>query len=156
MTVEAANAALVRKTIVAEHVLASVEKALEVAGGVGFCRSIGLERLLRDGHGAQLHPLSAKRQHRPHFAGARSNCGCSIGRFEHRHEQRAFGNKDYENSVPLVSIASLAAFLAASGDVRFAPIAPERADIVIGSEVPRTEGDDSNLVFNRPSASPCD
>jgi alkylation response protein AidB-like acyl-CoA dehydrogenase len=64
MTLEVANAILVRKTIVAEHVLATVEKALEAAGGAGFYRKTGLERLLRDAHGAQFHPLSAKRQHR--------------------------------------------------------------------------------------------
>ncbi|HVA40277.1 MAG TPA: acyl-CoA dehydrogenase family protein [Candidatus Binataceae bacterium] len=64
MTLEVADAVLVRKTIVAEHVLATVEKALEAAGGAGFYRKTGLERLLRDAHGAQFHPLSAKRQHR--------------------------------------------------------------------------------------------
>jgi alkylation response protein AidB-like acyl-CoA dehydrogenase len=64
MTLEVANAVLVRKTIVAEHVLAAVEKALEAAGGAGFYRKTGLERLLRDAHGAQFHPLSGKRQHR--------------------------------------------------------------------------------------------
>jgi alkylation response protein AidB-like acyl-CoA dehydrogenase len=37
-------------------------EALETAGGVGFYRRTGLERLLRDAHGAQFHPLSAKRQ----------------------------------------------------------------------------------------------
>ncbi len=64
MTLEVANAILVRKTIVAEHVLATVEKALAAAGGAGFYRKTGLERLLRDAHGAQFHPLSSKRQHR--------------------------------------------------------------------------------------------
>jgi len=64
MNLEVANAVLVRKTIVAEHVLATVEKALEAAGGAGFYRKTGLERLLRDAHGAQFHPLSGKRQHR--------------------------------------------------------------------------------------------
>lgn len=64
MTLDVANAMLVRKTIVAEHVMATVEKALEAAGGAGFYRNAGLERLLRDAHGAQFHPLSAKRQHR--------------------------------------------------------------------------------------------
>lgn len=64
MTLELANAVLVRKTVVAEHVLATVEKALEAAGGIGFYRRTGLERLLRDAHGAQFHPLSGKRQHR--------------------------------------------------------------------------------------------
>ncbi len=64
MTLDVADAMLVRKTIVAEHVLATVEKALEAAGGAGFYRKTGLERLLRDAHGAQFHPLSGKRQHR--------------------------------------------------------------------------------------------
>jgi alkylation response protein AidB-like acyl-CoA dehydrogenase len=63
MTLEIANAVLVRKTIVAEHVLSTVEKALEAAGGVGFYRKTGLERFLRDAYGAQFHPLSGKRQH---------------------------------------------------------------------------------------------
>ncbi len=63
MSLEVANAILVRKTIVAEQVLATVEKALEAAGGAGFYRKTGLERLLRDAHGAQFHPLSGKRQH---------------------------------------------------------------------------------------------
>jgi acyl-CoA dehydrogenase len=56
------NAMLVRKTIAAEHVLATVEKALETAGGAGFYRAARLERLLRDVHAAQFHPLPAKRQ----------------------------------------------------------------------------------------------
>ncbi len=62
--VEKANAALVRKTIVAKSTLATVEKALEIAGGAGFFRGLGLERMLRDVHAAQFHPLQEKRQHR--------------------------------------------------------------------------------------------
>lgn len=58
------DAILVRKTLAAESVLATVEKAMEAAGGAGFYRKSGLERLLRDAHGAQFHPLPAKRQHR--------------------------------------------------------------------------------------------
>jgi alkylation response protein AidB-like acyl-CoA dehydrogenase len=64
MSLAVTDAILTRKTIVAEQVLATVEKALETAGGVGFFRKTALERLLRDAHGAQFHPLSAKRQHR--------------------------------------------------------------------------------------------
>ena len=64
MGLDVTSPMLVRKTIVAEGVLATVEKALEVAGGAGFYRKTGLERLLRDAHGAQFHPLPAKRQHR--------------------------------------------------------------------------------------------
>jgi len=59
-----ANGILARKTTVAEHVLATVEKALEAAGGAGFHRKMGLELSLRDAHAAQFHPLSAKRRHR--------------------------------------------------------------------------------------------
>lgn len=62
MSLDLTNAMLVRKTIVAEQVLATVEKALETAGGAGFYRVAGLERFLRDAHGAQFHPLPAKRQ----------------------------------------------------------------------------------------------
>lgn len=61
-TVENADAILVRKTIAAKAVIATAEKALEVAGGAGFYRKLGLERLLRDAHGAQFHPLPEKRQ----------------------------------------------------------------------------------------------
>ncbi len=67
MSLDVTDAVLVRKTIVADAVLLTVEKALEAAGGAGFYRKAGLERLLRDAHGAQFHPLSAKRQH--HFTG---------------------------------------------------------------------------------------
>lgn len=59
---ETASAVLIRKTIAANAVLHTAEKALEVVGGAGFFRSLGLERLLRDAHGAIFHPLPEKRQ----------------------------------------------------------------------------------------------
>ena len=59
-----ANAVLIRKTIAAQALLATVEKALEAVGGGGLLRNLGLERLVRDIHGAQFHPLPPKRQHR--------------------------------------------------------------------------------------------
>ena len=62
--VATANAVLIRKTIAAQALLLAVEKALEVVGGGGIFRSMALERLVRDIHGAQFHPLPAKRQHR--------------------------------------------------------------------------------------------
>jgi len=52
------------KTIAAQAMKTAVEKALEAVGGTGLLRSMGLERLLRDIHGAQFHPPPAKRQHR--------------------------------------------------------------------------------------------
>lgn len=61
---ELASATLVRKTLAANAVIATVEKALEAAGGGGYFRKKGLERLLRDAHGAQFHPLPEKRQQR--------------------------------------------------------------------------------------------
>jgi len=66
-TTETANAILVRKTIAATAVMATVEKALEAAGGGWFYRKTGLERLVRDAHGIQFHPLQEKRQQ--HFTG---------------------------------------------------------------------------------------
>ena len=53
---------LARKTIAANAAIAATEKAMEVAGGGGFFRKLGLERLLRDVHGARYHPLGEKPQ----------------------------------------------------------------------------------------------
>lgn len=53
---------LVRKTITANSVIAAAEKALEVSGGGGYFRKAGIERLLRDVHASQFHPLPEKRQ----------------------------------------------------------------------------------------------
>ena len=61
-TEQTANAMLIRKTVAARSSMQAAEKALEVVGGVGFFRGLGLERLLRDVHGAQFHPLPEKRQ----------------------------------------------------------------------------------------------
>jgi alkylation response protein AidB-like acyl-CoA dehydrogenase len=59
-----ANALFIRKTIASESLLFAVEKALETVGGGGIFRSMGLERLVRDMHAAQFHPMQPKRQHR--------------------------------------------------------------------------------------------
>ncbi len=61
---EISNAILIRKTIAVNAVVNTVEKAMEVAGGAGFYRKHGLERMLRDIHAAQFHPMQEKRQHR--------------------------------------------------------------------------------------------
>jgi alkylation response protein AidB-like acyl-CoA dehydrogenase len=58
------NAFMIRKTIAAETLKLTVEKALEAVGGGGIFRRMGLERLVRDIHAAQFHPLQPKRQHR--------------------------------------------------------------------------------------------
>ncbi len=54
---------LARKTIAAKAVLAVGEAALETFGGAGFHRKFGLERMLRDLHAGQFHPLPERRQH---------------------------------------------------------------------------------------------
>jgi alkylation response protein AidB-like acyl-CoA dehydrogenase len=59
---QTANAIFVRKTIAARAAIDAVEKALEVTGGGGFFRQLGLERMLRDVHGALFHPLQEQRQ----------------------------------------------------------------------------------------------
>lgn len=57
-----ADRALMGKTQVARHAIATVHKALEVAGGRGFFRSCVLERMLRDVLAAPYHALPEKRQ----------------------------------------------------------------------------------------------
>ena len=61
-SVDLASKVLTRKTICANAVIATAEKSLEATGGAGFYRKTGLERLLRDAHAAQFHPLPEKRQ----------------------------------------------------------------------------------------------
>lgn len=62
--VPTASTAAIRKTIAAQALMAAVEKALEVVGGSGLFRSMGLERLVREIHGVQFHPMQASRQYR--------------------------------------------------------------------------------------------
>jgi acyl-CoA dehydrogenase len=61
-TLENADAALTRKTIATEALATVADRALEAAGGVGFYRGFGLERLLRDLTAARFHPLPARQQ----------------------------------------------------------------------------------------------
>jgi len=58
-----ASAVLTRKTIAINAALATCEKALSAAGGGGYFRRLGLERLVRDAHAGQFHPLQEKAQH---------------------------------------------------------------------------------------------
>lgn len=59
---ETTNAILVRKTLACKAALQTAEKALEVTGGGGFYRVMGLERFVRDAHAGQFHPMQEKRQ----------------------------------------------------------------------------------------------
>ena len=63
-TLESANRALVRKTIVTQAVKRTVDKVLEASGGQGYSRSSPLERIFRDAHAGQFHPMQPKKQHR--------------------------------------------------------------------------------------------
>jgi acyl-CoA dehydrogenase len=46
----------------AQGAIRTVERAMEVAGGAGFYRELGLERAFRDVQGARYHPLQEKAQ----------------------------------------------------------------------------------------------
>jgi alkylation response protein AidB-like acyl-CoA dehydrogenase len=61
--IEHADRSLIRKTIVTEAIKRTPEKALEAAGGSGYFRAFGLERILRDAQAAQFQPMPAKTQH---------------------------------------------------------------------------------------------
>jgi acyl-CoA dehydrogenase len=56
------NAALARKTILAQHVDRCVKKAVEASGGGAFYRKNPLERLWRDVQAVHFHPLPEKKQ----------------------------------------------------------------------------------------------
>lgn len=61
-SLEHTDAVLGRKTVAAEASVDVARLALEIAGGAGYARSGGIERLFRDAHGALYHPLPAHRQ----------------------------------------------------------------------------------------------
>ena len=60
--IERANKGLICKTIAANALRATVDKALELIGGGALFRRHELERLLRDIQGAPFHPLPEKKQ----------------------------------------------------------------------------------------------
>ena len=62
-----ANNALIGKTLCTKAAVATVQKAMEMAGGPGFFRASALERMFRDVCAAPYHPLPEKRQ--LHFSG---------------------------------------------------------------------------------------
>jgi alkylation response protein AidB-like acyl-CoA dehydrogenase len=61
-TPEHASRMLARKTLIANAARATVEKAIEIAGGSAFFRAHPLERIWRDIQGAPFHPLPEKKQ----------------------------------------------------------------------------------------------
>jgi acyl-CoA dehydrogenase len=56
--------ALLRRTLIGQSAIRTVELAMEVAGGGSFYRDMGLERAFRDVQAARFHPLQAKPQMR--------------------------------------------------------------------------------------------
>jgi acyl-CoA dehydrogenase len=54
---ESTAKSMINRTLVARAVLATVDAAMDVAGGAAFFRVNGLERLFRDAQGARYHPL---------------------------------------------------------------------------------------------------
>ena len=59
---DATSQAMVRRTLVGQNAIRTVERAMEVAGGLSFYRDVGLERTFRDVQGARFHPLQEKPQ----------------------------------------------------------------------------------------------
>lgn len=60
---ENGNEGAMRKTIVTEACIKTVEKAMELAGGRAYLRKTELEQLFRDVQAARYHPLQTKVQH---------------------------------------------------------------------------------------------
>jgi alkylation response protein AidB-like acyl-CoA dehydrogenase len=56
---ETINQVMMGRQLVERHAIASVELAMQLAGGIGFFRSAGLERRFRDIQAARYHPLQA-------------------------------------------------------------------------------------------------
>jgi indole-3-acetate monooxygenase len=62
------NQVMIGKQLVTRHAIATVELAMELAGGAGFYRAVGLERCFRDIQAARYHPLQSGPQ--AEYAGA--------------------------------------------------------------------------------------
>jgi alkylation response protein AidB-like acyl-CoA dehydrogenase len=61
---EATSAMMARRTIMGQAILKTLDKAMETAGGAGFFRETGLERLFRDVQASRYHPSPEKTQTR--------------------------------------------------------------------------------------------
>lgn len=62
MGLETTNEVVIGRSIAGRAAIRTVELAMEVAGGAGFFRDTGLERLFRDVQGARYHPLRGQAQ----------------------------------------------------------------------------------------------
>jgi alkylation response protein AidB-like acyl-CoA dehydrogenase len=61
---ETTNRIMIGRTLLARAAIATVEKAMLAAGGAGFYRKTGLERIWRDVQAARYHPLQEPAQAR--------------------------------------------------------------------------------------------
>lgn len=61
---ETTNTVFQHRALVCRSALATVERALDLAGGAGYFRMLGLERLFRDVQAARFHPLPTAPQRR--------------------------------------------------------------------------------------------
>ncbi len=59
---ETTSRAMIRRQLVGQNAIKTVERALELAGGAAFYRSLGLERAFRDVQAGRFHPLQEKPQ----------------------------------------------------------------------------------------------
>jgi len=59
---ETTSRTMIGRTLAGKAAIATVERAMEAAGGAGFYRGMGLERAFRDVQGARYHPLQEKPQ----------------------------------------------------------------------------------------------
>jgi alkylation response protein AidB-like acyl-CoA dehydrogenase len=59
---ETTSRSMIRRTLVGQNAIKTVERAMELAGGAAFYRSLGLERAFRDVQAARFHPLQEKPQ----------------------------------------------------------------------------------------------
>lgn len=59
---ETSNEIAIRRTLIGNAAVATVDSAMKVVGGSAFLRSNGIERLFRDVQAARFHPLTEKRQ----------------------------------------------------------------------------------------------
>ncbi len=59
---ETTSRQMIRRTLVGQNTIKTVERAMELAGGAAFYRNLGLERAFRDVQAGRYHPLQEKPQ----------------------------------------------------------------------------------------------
>jgi acyl-CoA dehydrogenase len=61
-SLETTNSIFIHRALIARGAVRVVDRAMEIAGGAGFLRRTGLERLHRDVQAARYHPLRSDKQ----------------------------------------------------------------------------------------------